>query len=164
MVATSVGSVGVHEGHAFLVEAAVSLGGQNVKPGLNVFRFANRIPLLFEGGSDVISQTATNRINWASYKINPGSDRIGVFVSIVSTRIPFKGAGKEYIADDVEPIRNAVRSAIQVRRAMRCRAWGHVGPSVSLRVLTPRTCSAKMVRGHAFLPRSRAACSSSPRL
>jgi len=113
MVATSAGAVGAHEGHAFMVEAAVSLGGRDVKPGLNIFRFANRIPLLFEGGSDVISQTATNRVNWASYKINQSTDRVGVFVSIVSSKIPFKGAGKEYIADDVEVLRGAVKSAIQ---------------------------------------------------
>lgn len=64
---------------------------------MNVYRFANRIPLLFEGGSDVITKTALKRINWAAYKINHSSDRVGVFVSIVSTKIPFKGAGKEYI-------------------------------------------------------------------
>ncbi len=43
--------MGVHEGHAFIVEAAVSVGGKNIKPGLNIHRFANRIPLLFEVGS-----------------------------------------------------------------------------------------------------------------
>lgn len=36
------------EGHAFVVEAGVSLGGRDIKPGINVYRFANRIPLLFE--------------------------------------------------------------------------------------------------------------------
>lgn len=36
------------EGHAFIVEAAISLGGRELKPGLNIYRFANRIPLLFE--------------------------------------------------------------------------------------------------------------------
>jgi DNA topoisomerase VI subunit B len=46
MLAT--GDVRVFEGHAFIVEAAVSIGGRDVKPGINVFRFANRIPLLFE--------------------------------------------------------------------------------------------------------------------
>jgi DNA topoisomerase VI subunit B len=68
--------VRVFEGHAFIVEAAVSLGGRELKPGINVYRFANRIPLLFEGGSDVITRTATKRINWGSYKINQGSDRV----------------------------------------------------------------------------------------
>ena len=42
------GAPGVLEGHAFVVEAAVSLGGRDLKPGLNIYRFANRIPLLFE--------------------------------------------------------------------------------------------------------------------
>ena len=50
-----------------------------------------------QGGSDVITKTALKRINWAAYKINQGTDKIGVFVSIVSTKIPYKGAGKEYI-------------------------------------------------------------------
>ena len=48
-------------------------------------------------GSDVITRTARERINWASYKISQATDRLGVFVSIVSTKIPYKGAGKEYI-------------------------------------------------------------------
>lgn len=113
MVATHQGGVGVHDGHAFVVEAAVSVGGRNIKPGLNIYRFANRIPLLFEGGSDVITRTAIKRINWSTYKINASTDKVGVFVSLVSTKIPFKGAGKEYIADDVEEIQGAVRAAIQ---------------------------------------------------
>lgn len=44
------------EGHPFIVEAGVSLGGQAVKDGINVYRFANRIPLLFEAGNDVVTQ------------------------------------------------------------------------------------------------------------
>ena len=52
-----------------------------------------------QGGSDVITKTALKRINWGSYKINQTTDRVGVFVSIVSTHIPFKGAGKEYIGE-----------------------------------------------------------------
>ena len=113
MVATYGGSIGVSEGHAFVVEAAVSMGGKNVKPGINIFRYANRIPLLFEGGSDVITRTAMKRINWSSYNMNQGTDKVGVFVSLVSTKIPFKGAGKEYIADDVKDIQDSIRSAIQ---------------------------------------------------
>jgi DNA topoisomerase VI subunit B len=39
--------------------------------------------------------------------------QVGVFVSIVSTKIPFKGAGKEYVGDDVEEMVGAVKAAIQ---------------------------------------------------
>ncbi|XP_057956187.1 DNA topoisomerase 6 subunit B isoform X1 [Malania oleifera] len=113
MVATYSGSAQVFEGHPFIVEAGVSVGGKDVKQGLNIFRFANRIPLLFEQGADVVTRTALKRINWNSYKINQTQDKIGVFVSIVSTKIPFKGTGKEYIGDDISEIASAVKSAIQ---------------------------------------------------
>ncbi|GMH10304.1 hypothetical protein Nepgr_012145 [Nepenthes gracilis] len=113
MVATYSGSAQVFEGHPVIVEAGVSVGGKDVKQGLNIFRFANRIPLLFEQGADVVTRTAQKRINWGSYKINQTQDKIGVFVSIVSTKIPFKGTGKEYIGDDISEIASAVKSAIQ---------------------------------------------------
>ncbi|CAN6558956.1 hypothetical protein ACFX13_029511 [Malus domestica] len=113
MVATYSGSARVFEGHPFIVEAGVSVGGKDVKQGLNIFRFANRIPLLFEQGADVVTRTALKRINWSSYKINQTQDKIGVFVSIVSTKIPFKGTGKEYIGDDITEIASAVKSALQ---------------------------------------------------
>ncbi|XP_038700235.1 DNA topoisomerase 6 subunit B-like isoform X2 [Tripterygium wilfordii] len=113
MVATYSGSAHVFEGHPFIVEAGLSVGGKDVKQGLNIFRFANRIPLLFEQGADVVTRTALKRINWSSYKINPMQDKVGVFVSVVSTKIPFKGTGKEYIGDDISEIASAVKSAIQ---------------------------------------------------
>ncbi|MBA0669061.1 hypothetical protein Goklo_001914, partial [Gossypium klotzschianum] len=113
MVATYSGSAQVFEGHPFIVEAGVSVGGKDVKQGLNIFRFANRIPLLFEQGGDVVTRTALKRISWNNYKINQAQDKIGVFVSIVSTKIPFKGTGKEYIGDDISEIASAVKSAIQ---------------------------------------------------
>jgi DNA topoisomerase VI subunit B len=34
-------------------------------------------------------------------------------VSIVSTKIPFKGAGKEYIGDDIDEMVSAVKQAVQ---------------------------------------------------
>ncbi|KAK2371129.1 DNA topoisomerase 6 subunit B [Trifolium repens] len=113
MVATYSASAQVFEGHPFIVEAGISVGGKDVKQGLNIFRFANRIPLLFEQGADVVTRTALKRINWSNYKINQVQDKIGVFVSIVSTKIPFKGTGKEYIGDDITEIASAVKSAIQ---------------------------------------------------
>ena len=55
-----------------------------------MYRFANRIPLLFEGGGDVATQVSKRRINWAAYKMRHNLDKIGVFVSLVSTKVPFK--------------------------------------------------------------------------
>lgn len=112
LVSTYTDKPGSHEGHAFLVEAAISLGGESVKEGINIFRFANRIPMLFETGADVVTQVATKRIKWATYLIDPKKDSVGVYVSIVSTRIPFKGTSKEYIGDDVIEIQHSVKRAL----------------------------------------------------
>eukprot|EP00127_Corallochytrium_limacisporum_P005028 Clim_evm24s197 gene=Clim_evmTU24s197 len=112
MVATYQTGVSVYDGHPFQVEAAVSLGGP-MKVGLNVFRFANRIPLLFEAGGDVVTQTVLNKIKWPTYKIRPTQDKVGIFVSIVSTKIPFKGTGKEYVGDDIKEISSEVAKAIK---------------------------------------------------
>ena len=73
LVATARDKPGAYEGHSFLVEAAVSLGGgvknnsQNntvliKEEGITVCRFANRIPLLFEGGADVVTRVALGKI------------------------------------------------------------------------------------------------------
>jgi DNA topoisomerase VI B subunit len=113
MVATYQGDAKALEGHAFIVEAAVSIGGKDSTiehNQLNVFRFANRIPLLFEQGNDVITKTA-QAIKWNNYKIHLDQG-VGVFVSIVSTKIQFKGTSKEYIGESDE-ISQAVRHALQ---------------------------------------------------
>merc|ERR1712087_634495 len=100
LIATHQGDPGVFQGHSFQVEAGVSIGGKNVKTGdVNVHRFANRIPLLFEPGSDVCTAVAKN-INWGLYKINPKEDKVSIFVSIVSTKIPFRGTSKESISSE----------------------------------------------------------------
>lgn len=112
-VATAREKPSAYEGHPFVVEAAVSLGGKDNKEGINIVRFANRIPLLFEAGADVCTRVATNKIKWSSYKIDHKRDKIGVFVSIVSTKIPYKGTGKEYIGDDITEISVSVKRALQ---------------------------------------------------
>lgn len=59
-----------------------------------------------------MAKRSADRVPWGSYKIDSKRDRIGVFVSIVSTKIPFKGTGKEYIGDDIKELRTAVRRAL----------------------------------------------------
>jgi len=111
VVVTSAQAPGVAEGHVFIVECSVAMGGK-LPPGISVFRFANRIPLLFEGGNDVASVVAMKKIKWANYKIKQ-TDKIGVFVSMVSTKIPFKGTSKEYVGDDKGPLHASIASGIR---------------------------------------------------
>jgi DNA topoisomerase-6 subunit B len=89
---------GAFEGHPFTVECGLSFGGDKCKEGITVHRFANRIPLLFEAGSDVASKVAKDDVKWNNYKLKSKVDKLGIFVSICSTKIPFKGTGKEFIS------------------------------------------------------------------
>jgi DNA topoisomerase VI B subunit len=131
LVATFSAEPRVFEGHAFIVEAGIALGGKGVSPGIHVHRFANRIPLLFESGSDIVTQIAMKEIKWGAYKIKvcqaafylffhgfsfficyQSTDAVGVYVSLVSTKIPFKGTSKEYIGDDKGDMHEAIKQAI----------------------------------------------------
>ena len=111
MVATFRDEPGVSEGHPFVVEAAVSVGGR-CKPGVSVYRYANRIPLLFEGSNDVVSVVCNKAVKWAAYKMRMTQDRIGVYVSLVSSKIPFKGTSKEYIGDDRDVLHASIKRSI----------------------------------------------------
>lgn len=59
------------------------------------------------------TRVAQTKIKWSSYKMDHKRDKIGVFVSIVSTKIPYKGTGKEYIGDDITEISVSVKRALQ---------------------------------------------------
>ncbi len=88
-------------GHPFIVEVGMAYGGEVPrKENIVLYRFANRIPLLYDEYKDV-SAKVIRAIPWSRYKIRAGMP-IAVFVHIVSTNIPFKTAGKEFIADRPE--------------------------------------------------------------
>lgn len=99
-------------GHPFIIEAALAYGGKIPgAPGeIVLFRYANKIPLLFDEGADV-STKVLNNINWSAYK-RPGDSPIGLFIHIASTKIPFKTVGKEAIAD-IPEIEREIELAIR---------------------------------------------------
>jgi DNA topoisomerase VI subunit B len=104
-----------YSGFPFLVEVGVAYGGRALQPGVKLFRFANRIPLLYDESSDVSFEVLNEEVDWRRYHVPPEAP-VGVITHIASTRIPYKTVGKEYIADRPEiqrEIRNAVREALR---------------------------------------------------
>jgi DNA topoisomerase-6 subunit B len=90
-----------YNGHPFIVEVAMAYGGSIPKAeDFTLYRFANRIPLLYDTYNDVTMRVIRN-IKWNRYGITPLMP-IAIFVHIASTKIPFKTVGKEYIADRPE--------------------------------------------------------------
>lgn len=102
-----------YSGHPFIVEVAIAYGGDIPRRNdIVLYRFANRIPLLYDEASDV-SWRIIKRINWRRYKVTPDMP-IAILVHICSTKVPYKTVGKEFIADRPEvkrEILNGIREA-----------------------------------------------------
>ncbi len=90
-----------YSGHPFIVETAIAYGG-NIpkKDDILIYRFANRIPLLYDEASDV-SVRVIRSMNWRRYKVSPDMP-IAILVHVCSTKVPYKTVGKEFIADRPE--------------------------------------------------------------
>jgi len=79
-----------------------------------VYRFANRIPLLYDEASDV-SVKAINAMNWRRYKVSPDMP-LALLVHVCSTKVPYKTVGKEFIADRPEVRREIANGLREVAR------------------------------------------------
>ncbi len=100
-----------------IVECGIAYGGDI--PSFKLYRFANKIPLLYDEGSDVarevVSEVAINKIGitkteakeqFANVEVKSGRAvellPLHIFFHICSTKIPYKTAGKESIASEGE--------------------------------------------------------------
>jgi len=99
-----------YSGFPFIVEMGVAYGGDIPPAGLKVYRFANRIPLLYDEGSDVVLKVV-NETDWSRYKVK-GDPPLVIVSHICSTRIPYKTVGKENVADRPE-LERELKNALQ---------------------------------------------------
>ena len=89
-----------YSGFPFVIEMGIAYGGKISSRGMKVYRFANRIPLLYDEGSDVVLKVV-NDTDWSRYKIK-GDPPLVIVSHICSTRVPYKTVGKENVADRPE--------------------------------------------------------------
>ena len=98
----------VFSGTPFLVEVGMVYGGNLPKDQpIQMLRFANRVPLLYQAGGCAITK-AVQSINWRLYgleqkggKGTPSGPAI-ILIHVASTNIPFTSEAKEAIADITE--------------------------------------------------------------
>ena len=113
-VRAAAGDISAYSGHPFIVEAALAYGGPMLSSETGnpkIYRFANRIPLLFGAGNDIIAK-CVQKMNWKNYKIKINKSPIAIVVSLVSSKIPFPETSKEYIAD-VDELRKEITKVLQ---------------------------------------------------
>ncbi|MCH1607710.1 MAG: DNA topoisomerase VI subunit B [Nitrosopumilus sp.] len=99
-----------YSGFPFIIEMGIAYGGDIKTGGPHVYRYANRIPLLYDEGSDVVIKVV-NDTDWGRYKVK-GEPPFIIVSHICSTRIPYKTAGKENVADRQE-IERELRLGLQ---------------------------------------------------
>ncbi|MEM3545529.1 MAG: DNA topoisomerase VI subunit B [Candidatus Bathyarchaeia archaeon] len=102
-----------YSGYPFIVEVGIAYGGSILKPGITLYRFSNKIPLLYDEASDVSWKVVNEMIDWSRYKVDVTMDPVAVIVHICSTKIPYKTVGKEFIADRPE-IEHEILSGVRI--------------------------------------------------
>jgi DNA topoisomerase-6 subunit B len=122
-IATVTRSPKVYRGNPFQVEVGLAYGGSwpPDKP-IELFRFANRVPLLFQRGACGITD-AVVRTDWRNYLLSQpkGSLPVGpmaLLVHIASVWVPFTSESKEAVAHYPEIIKEIQLAAQECGRKL----------------------------------------------
>jgi DNA topoisomerase-6 subunit B len=126
-------SPSVYRGNPFQVEVALAFGGPDLagdEPA-KVFRFANRVPLLYQQGACAVSKAVVDTA-WRNYSVQQSRGAFPVapmvlMVHIASVWVPFTSESKEAIAhypEILKEIKLAVQDcgrklAIYIRRGLK---------------------------------------------
>ncbi|MCE9580895.1 MAG: DNA topoisomerase VI subunit B [Planctomycetes bacterium] len=108
----------VYRGNPFAVEAAIAWDceGMDREDPVTLFRYANRVPLLYQQSACAITQAAIDT-SWKNYGLSQprGSLPIGpavVFIHFASVWVPFTSESKDAIANYAE-VEKEIKLALQ---------------------------------------------------
>lgn len=101
-------SPAVYRGNPFVIEVGIAYGGQVPADGaVNVMRFANKVPLLFQPGACALTK-AIQETNWKPYGLGQSGESVPtgaavIVIHMASVWVPFTSEAKEAIAhyDDI---------------------------------------------------------------
>jgi len=108
----------VFAGNPFIVEVGIVYGGElNKEDPVQILRFANRVPLMYQQGACAITQSI-EAVDWRRYGLEQrGGQGIPfgpaiILVHVASTKIPFTSESKEAVAN-VPEIREEIELALK---------------------------------------------------
>ncbi|MBC7086220.1 MAG: DNA topoisomerase VI subunit B [Methanomethylovorans sp.] len=116
-IATTSRNPSVYSGNPFLVEVGLAYGGELQKDDrVEILRFANRVPLLYQQGGCVTTH-AIESIKWKQYGLNqPGgglpTGPVAILIHVASTNVPFTSESKDAIAD-IPEIKEEIELALK---------------------------------------------------
>jgi DNA topoisomerase-6 subunit B len=119
-------------GLPFVVEVGIAYGGNagrvaegkgeneegEGEVGMDLIRFANRAPLIFDQGGCAIT-AAVRSIDWRRYGVDPSTAPLTLFVNVSSAYVPYTSAGKQSIADEPEIIAELRAGIMEAARELR---------------------------------------------
>ena len=122
-------------GIPFVVEAGIAYGGSAGKTtevgsqGV-LIRFANKVPLLFDGSVCAIT-SAVNDIQWKRYGIKEfDQEPISVMVNVSSVYVPYSGVGKQAISQEAEIIEEIKLAVMDCARGLQRYMSGQKNKSI----------------------------------
>ncbi len=121
----------VNQGNPFQIEVGLVFGGDLSSDGpIEVLRFANRVPLMYQQGGCLLTK-ALEAVDWKRYGLDhPGGKGIpkgpaAVLIHLASTNVQFTSEAKEAVADN-EVVFEEIRLAmLEVGRGLK----GHLKKS-----------------------------------
>ena len=107
----------VYRGNPFQIEVAVAYGGDiNPEGSVQVMRFANRVPLLYQPSACAITRSLIDT-DWRNYRISQSNNALPtgplvVMVHVASVWVPFTSESKDAVAHYDEIIKE-IRLGVQ---------------------------------------------------
>jgi DNA topoisomerase-6 subunit B len=107
----------VYRGNPFVIEAGIAYGGeQSAEESINLLRFANRVPLIYQQSACSITKSVIGTV-WRNYGLNQSKGALPVgpctlVVHMASVWVPFTSESKEAIAHYPEIIKE-IKLALQ---------------------------------------------------
>jgi len=107
----------VYRGYPFQVEVGLAYGGDlDDKDTAQLFRFANKVPLLYHQ-SDCATSSAATDVSWRAYGLSQSSGGlpqgpIAILIHFASVWVPFTSEGKQAIAEYPEILKE-IKLALQ---------------------------------------------------
>lgn len=110
----------VYKGSPFIVEAGLAYGGdiEGADDQIDLRRFANRVPLVYQQGACVITNVTEN-IGWRNYKLKQSGGEgamprgpVVLLVHIASVNVPFTSESKDAVAR-AEVLESEIEAAIR---------------------------------------------------
>ena len=115
----------VSQGNPFQIEVGLVFGGDLSAEGpIEVLRFANRVPLMYQQGGCALTK-AIESINWKQYGLDhPGGKGLpkgaaAVLIHLASTNVQFTSEAQEAVSDNEEVSAEIRKGLLEVGRGLK---------------------------------------------